>query len=157
MQIARGMAAFVSVMALSLSSFAATVVPEDGIVLVNRGSGYVNANGPTNVGPGDIIVVNPGGTARLSYPDGCTVPVAVGSIVTVEAQSPCVTQGSMTLTQATGGPQDGAPGADTEEPPPGGPPDGTGLAETLTALTVGGGVVGAILTTQSNKDRPASP
>jgi hypothetical protein len=148
MQIARGMAAFVSAMALSLSSFAATVVPEDGIVLVNRGSGYVNANGPT------IIIVNPGGTARLTYPDGSTVPVAVGAIVTVEAQSPCVTtQGSMTVAQATGGPQDGAPGADTEGPPP----DGTGLAETITAVTVGGGVVGAILTTQSNKDRPASP
>ena len=156
MQIARGMAAFVSAMALSLSSFAATVVPEEGIILVNRGSGYVNATGPTNVGPGDIIVVNPGGSAQLSYPDGCTVQVDVGSIVTVGAQSPCTTQGSMTLTQATGGPQDGAPGAGADGPPAGTTPDGTGLVETITVVAVSGAAVGGILATQP-KDKPASP
>jgi hypothetical protein len=156
MQIARGMAAFISAMALSLSSFAATVVPEQGIVLVNHGSGYVNATGPTNVNPGDIIVVNPGGSAQLSYPDGCTVPVAIGAVVTVGAQSPCTTQGSMTLTQATGGPQDGTPPGDGEGPPGDVTPDGTGLAETITAVTVSGAVVGVLLTTQP-KDKPASP
>jgi hypothetical protein len=158
MQVARGMAAFISAMALSLSSFAATVVPEQGIVLVNHGNGYANANGPTTVNPGDIIVVNPGGSAQLSYPDGCTVPVAIGSVVTVGAQSPCTTQGSMTPTQATTGP---APGDGTAPPegdgtPPGGvTPDGTGIAETIIGVSVGGAVVGTLLVTQ--KDKPASP
>ena len=39
MQIARRVAAFIAAMALSLSSFAATVMPEQGIVLVNHGAG----------------------------------------------------------------------------------------------------------------------
>ena len=39
MQIARGVAAFIVAMALSISSFAATVMPEQGIVLVNHGAG----------------------------------------------------------------------------------------------------------------------
>jgi hypothetical protein len=62
----------------------------------------------------------------------------------------------MTLTQATGGPQDGTPPGDGEGPPGDVTPDGTGLAETITAVTVSGAVVGVLLTTQP-KDKPASP
>jgi hypothetical protein len=104
MQIARGVATFVSAVALSWSSFAATVMPEQGIVLVNRGNGYQNVTEPTNVKPGDILVVNPGGSAQLAYDDGCFVPVAVGLIVTVGAESPCTMQGSLTPAQASGPP-----------------------------------------------------
>jgi hypothetical protein len=155
MQIARGVTVFVSAMALSMSSFAAAVTPEQGIVLVNRGSGYQNVTGPTNVNPGDILVVNPGGSAQLAYDDGCFVPVAVGQIVTVGAKSPCATQGSMTPTQSTGpGPQgpEVEGGAPPDAPPTG---DGPGFTELALNVAVAGGVVGGILLTQ--KDKPASP
>jgi hypothetical protein len=65
MQIARKAASFLSALMLSISSHAATLTPEQGIVLVNQGSGYVNAQGPTTVKLGDIVVVNPGGSAAL--------------------------------------------------------------------------------------------
>jgi hypothetical protein len=155
MRIAWGVAAFVSAMALSMSSFAATVTPEQGIVLVNRGSGYQNVSGPTNVNPGDVLVVNPGGSALLAYDDGCFVPVAVGQIVTVGAKSPCATQGSMTPTQATG-PAPQGPEVDGETPPDAPPTgEGPGIGELALNVAVAGGVVGGILLTQ--KDKPASP
>jgi hypothetical protein len=157
MQIARGVAALISAMALSSSSFAATVTPEQGIVLVNRGNGYQNVTGPTNVNPGDILVVNPGGSALLAYDDGCFVPVAVGTIVTVGAKSPCATQGSMTPTQATGpapqGPPPEAEGGVAPDTPPAA--DGPGFGELALNVAVAGAVVGGILVTQ--KDKPASP
>ena len=148
MQIARGVAVFASAMVLSLSSFAATVTPEQGIVLVNRGSGYQNVTGPTNVNPGDILVVNPGGSALLAYDDGCFVPVAVGTIVTVGAKSPCATQGSMTPTQASGP----VPEAEGDTAPTA---DGPGFTELALSVGVAGAVVGGIMLTQ--KDKPASP
>jgi hypothetical protein len=155
MQIARGLAAFVSAMALSWSSFAATVTPEQGIVLVNRGNGYQNVTEPSYVRPGDIVVVNPGGSAQLAYNDGCFVPVAVGLIVTVEAESPCATQGSMTPTQASGPPPPG-PGP---YPEGSSPPQGGGLIGLPDAtMVVPGLVLGAVvLGVAFAKDKPASP
>jgi hypothetical protein len=161
MQLARGVAPFVSVvsaLALSLSSYAASVLPEQGIVLVNHGNGYQNATGPTTVKPGDIVVVNPGGKAWINYGDGCTVPVVVGSIVTVAAQSPCITEGSMTALQATlPASQGGAPpNADNPESPSGDVvPDTTGFGDLAIGVTVAGVAVGALLLTQP--DKAASP
>jgi hypothetical protein len=117
MHIARGLAAFIAAALLTFPSYAATVMPEQGIVLVNHGSGYKNATGPTTVNPGDIVVVNPGGIAWLSYPDGCTVQVAVGSIVTVATTSPCATQGSLTPSQASIPPAEGTEPSEPEEGP----------------------------------------
>jgi hypothetical protein len=158
MQIERGVAAFISAMVLSMSSFAATVLPEGGIVLVNHGNGYENVTEPTTVQPGDIVVVNPGGSAQIAYPDGCTVPVTIGAIVTVGAQSPCATQGSMTPTQATiPPPQGGTPPPDGDVTPPGdATPDGTGIGELAINLTIAGAAVGALVLSQQD-DKPASP
>jgi hypothetical protein len=144
MQIARGVAALASAVALGLSSYAyaATVVPGQGIVLVNHGNGYQNVTEPTTVKPGDILVVNPGGSAQLTYPDGCSVPVAVGTVVTVGTQSPCATQGSLTPTQGT-------------SPAGAVVPDSTGLGDLLLGVTVAGGAVAALVLTQP--DKAASP
>jgi hypothetical protein len=159
MQIARGLAALVSAMALSFSSYAyaATVVPGQGIVLVNQGNGYANVTEPTTVNPGDIVVVNPGGSAQLTYPDGCSLPVAVGAVVTVGAQSPCKTQGSLIPTQAIIPPQDNVPPGQGGGTPPTTAvvPDGTGLGEFLIGVTVAGGVVTTLILTQP--DKSASP
>jgi hypothetical protein len=160
MHIARAVAALVSALALgptSYAAYAATVLPEQGIVLINHGNGYQNAAGPTTVKPGDIVVVNPGGKAWINYGDGCTVPVTVGAIVTVGAQSPCTTEGSMTSLQATLPPQQsGEPPADDGGTTTGDvTPDTTGFADLAIGVTVAGGVVGAILLTQP--DKAASP
>jgi hypothetical protein len=86
--------------------------------------------------PGDVVVVNPGGSAQLSYADGCNVQVQVGAVVTVGEQSPCATQ--------TTGPQ--GPGFS--------PPGGLGIF--LLSAGVAGGAVAHLLST-NDKDKPASP
>ena len=71
---------------------AATLTGVQGSVMVNPGSGYYPTVGPTNLKPGDVVMLNPGGTAQLTYPDGCIVPLQAGTVITVGATSPCVAQ-----------------------------------------------------------------
>ena len=156
MRIARKVSAFLSAVTLSISSHAATLMPEHGIVLINRGNGYVNATGPTTVNPGDVVVVNPGGLAWLQYPDGCLVPVLIGAIVTVGQQSPCTTEGSMTPSQAAIPPDGSEPPPEDSAAPSGG---GTfGLLDPnvlVPGLLLGGVVLGVAMA--QDKDKPASP
>ena len=55
--------------------------------LVNRGAGFSPVAGTTQLKPGDRIMVRKGGAARITYPDGCNVPVR--GIATVDPLSPC--------------------------------------------------------------------
>lgn len=112
---------------LGTPSFAASVNVIQGQVLINRGQGYEQVIGSTQANPGDTIVVNPGGSAEVVYPDGCSAPVVPGSVLSVAAQSPCQAQ--------TGG------------------PDGTTIAVGA-AVVVGG--IGAVILLK-NKDKSASP
>jgi hypothetical protein len=119
---------------LSAPAIAATLGSVQGTVMVNRGGGYQPVYGPTELNPGDLVVVNPGGSAQIAYSDGCSVPVQVGGVVTVGAQSPCATQAT-----GPGGPGLGSPG--------------------IFALGVGAaaGTVGVFLATANDKDKSASP
>jgi|SRR5678815_1569915 hypothetical protein len=131
----------VSFLAVALVVFAnspvnaAMLSDVSGQALVNRGSGYQLAANGMVLNPGDVVVVNPGGTAQISYPDGCTVPVQVGAIVTVTEISPCaITTGAV-------------------QPEP-----STGLSGTtllLGAVVLGG--VGVAVALSTGKDKPASP
>jgi hypothetical protein len=110
----------------------------NGQALVNRGSGYGLAANGMELNPGDMVVVNSGGAALISYPDGCTVPVQVGAIVTVSDISPCAT---MTTGAVETGPA-------------------TGLNGTLLvtgAVVVAAGGVALALALKSSNDKPASP
>ena len=115
--------------ALCAPALAATLV-STGKVLVNRGSGYQTIYGSTELKPSDLVVVDPGGAAQITYPDGCSVAVEVGALVTVGAQSPCAAAS-------------GAGGF-----------GGAGIF--ILNAGVAAGVVGAVLLNQ-NKDKPASP
>jgi len=85
--------------------------------------------------PGDTVVVNPGGSAQISYPDNCTIPVQVGAVVTVSETSPCaITTGSVETAPTTG-------------------LNGTTLV--VGAVVVGG--VGLAVVLGRGKDKPASP
>jgi hypothetical protein len=133
MPITRHLIALVICAALCAPACAATLGSVQGSVMVNRGSGYQSVVGGTELKPGDVVVVNPGGSAQLSYPDGCNVAVQVGAVVTVGEQSPFATQAS--------GPQEGILGG------------GTGIF--LLSVGVAGGAVAYLLAT--DKDKPASP
>jgi hypothetical protein len=107
-------------------------------VLINRGEGYMMVAGSTQANTGDTIVVNPGGSAQIVYPDGCVIDVSPGSVATVSAQSPCGGGGSSSSTET----------AATNS----GSNNGTLFA--IGALAVGGGVAAALLL---QKDKSASP
>jgi hypothetical protein len=103
-----------------------------GQVLVNQGSGYQQVAGSVDVGSGSTVVVNPGGSAQIVYPDGCSVAVQPGSVYTIAPQSPCLAQGGGETSSGL---------------------NGTTLA--IGAVVVGGGVAALLLL--SNGDKSASP
>lgn len=70
---------------------AATVTSLQGQTLVNRGAGFQQLAGVTEVPPGSQVVVNPGGLGQVIYPDGCAVAVNPGNVYTVLPASPCAT------------------------------------------------------------------
>ncbi len=120
------------------SAQAATLEGIQGTVLVDHGSGYSVAHGPMQLNPGDSVIANPGGAAKVVYADGCSVPVQPGSVVAVAGQSPCSIE--------TG----------AVDPPP-----TEGVFNTTTLLVGGvivGGVVAAVVLLNDNgDDAPASP
>lgn len=124
--------AFIAGISLSAPSLAATVTVLQGQVLINRGQGYQLIDGTTEASPGDTVVVNPGGSAQIAYPDGCSMQFQPGSVVAIAAQSPCSAQQQ----------QSGASGL-----------NGTTLA--IGAVAIGAGVGAALLLGQD--DKPASP
>lgn len=67
---------------------AATIENIAGGVKVNRGSGFSAQTSPTDLAPGDRIMVSKGGSAHLLYADGCRMKLAQG-VTTVPAASPC--------------------------------------------------------------------
>ena len=42
-----------------------------------------------NLKPGDSVMAEPGGAAKVIYTDGCQVPVQLGGVVVIGPQSPC--------------------------------------------------------------------
>jgi hypothetical protein len=73
--------------AVNHGRFALTVIGDKGTTLVNRGTGFSPVTGTTELKPGDRILVRNGAGARITYPDGCNVPV--GGVATVDPLSPC--------------------------------------------------------------------
>jgi hypothetical protein len=127
----RHLAGLLFVALFSGAAFAAQVDPLEGQVLINHGKGYRQVTASTQAAPGAKVVVNPGGSAQVLYPDGCAVVVRPGSVYTVARASPCLAEGG----QATSG------------------ADGSTLA--LGAVVVGGGVAALLLL--NNNDKAASP
>jgi hypothetical protein len=94
--------------------------------------------GSTQANAADTIVVNPGGSAQIVYPDGCVIDVSPGSVAAIAVRSPC-----------GGG---GGSNSSTETAATNGVSNGTMFA--IGALAVGGGVAAALFL---QKDKSASP
>lgn len=74
---------------LSLPASAATLNAVQGQVLINRGDGFQRVASGTEVREGDLVMANPGGSAKLIYPGGCVTEVKPGGVVTVNDGSKC--------------------------------------------------------------------
>jgi hypothetical protein len=84
-----GVACFAFAFLTSALSWAATIEPGQGDLSVNQGQGFQRVNIGIDANVGDSVMVSPNGSATVSYPDGCQVPVQPGSVVTIAPLSPC--------------------------------------------------------------------
>ena len=72
----------------------AIIEPVQGDLSLNHGQGFQKIDGRVQANVGDAVMVGPGGSANLVYPDGCQVTVQPGSVVNIAPLSPC-TSGSL--------------------------------------------------------------
>jgi hypothetical protein len=68
---------------------AASIQSIQGEVSVNQGQGFHQINGAVEVKAGDSVMVSPGGSATVSYADGCNVDLHPGAVMVIAALSPC--------------------------------------------------------------------
>lgn len=61
-----------------------------GKVYINRGAGFLQADGPLELYVGDRVMVGEGGSASISYYlAACDVALAATSLTTISAAAPC--------------------------------------------------------------------
>lgn len=68
---------------------AATIAPVKGDVSVNQGQGFKKLDAAFEAKVGDAVMVSPGGSAKVSYADGCTIELKPGAVMVIAALSPC--------------------------------------------------------------------
>lgn len=68
---------------------AASLSAQEGTVLVNQGEQFITATEAQVLNAGDRVMVMEGGTAEITFTDGCVLPLAAGSMIEVPAVSTC--------------------------------------------------------------------
>jgi hypothetical protein len=75
----------------SAADAVATVTQIQGVALVNQGTEYVNAKSGMPLYEGDRVMAMEGGSAELTFADGCKLNVPDNQVVSVGTQSSCAT------------------------------------------------------------------
>ena len=75
------------------SANAASLSSVQGEVLLDAGKGLKPVTGAANLKAGDTVIARKG-SAKVTYPDGCTVNVDPGKSVAIVEKSPCAAQAS---------------------------------------------------------------
>jgi hypothetical protein len=75
--------------AASWAATGATLEPVQGDLWINHGKGFEKVDKRIEAKVGDSIMVNPGGSAKLTYADGCEAKVKPGAVTTIAPLSPC--------------------------------------------------------------------
>lgn len=84
------------------TAHAATLSNVQGKVLVNKGTGFVEAQPGMEIAPGDRVLVQPGGSAQVTYPNGAVGSLQPGGIFTLPATPPPVPVGEAAAAGAGG-------------------------------------------------------
>lgn len=71
------------------AAWAATIEPVTGEVSLNQGQGFKKLDSALEAKVGDAVMVSPGGSAKVSYADGCTIGLKPGAVMVIAALSPC--------------------------------------------------------------------
>jgi hypothetical protein len=123
---------------------AALIEPVQGNCYISHGQGFQPVKGEINAGPGDTVMVSPGGMAEIVYSEGCKIDVEPGMVTTIAASPPC-----------------GPPSQQVVQQPP---PDNDGWAIGTTAALAAASLGVAIYAVQNNNNKncgcspaPASP
>ena len=98
---------------------AASLTAQQGTVLVNQGDEFVTAMPAQALNAGDRVLVMEGGTAQLTFIDGCVLALEEGSMLEVPAVSTCA--GTVANVQSIGpsyAQAVGAPKSDRNGPAP---------------------------------------
>lgn len=86
-------ASLIAASLFATSAFAAdsvaTLDGQQGTVLVNQGEEFVTASEAQALVAGDRVMVMEGGSALVSFTDGCVLALEAGSLLEVPAQSTC--------------------------------------------------------------------
>ena len=124
---------FVALLACSVGSVnAATIENISGVVMVNKGNGFKKVSTSQQVGTGDSVLAQSGGSARIVYANGCSITVEPGNVQPVVPEDLCILGNSSSA----------------------------GLLSTevvVGGLVVAGGVAAAIVLSNSGNDKRASP
>jgi hypothetical protein len=131
----------------------ATISAASGSVLVNQGEQFVPSGNGTALHPGDRVLVNTGGSATLTFSDGCESTVAGGTVVTIPSVSPCA--GGSMVAQATEPATGGGAAVVTTT---GGAGGGSAAVAVLGGLAAAGAAYVIVdNTNDDDNDHPASP
>ena len=87
----------------------ATLSAQEGTVLVNQGEEFATAAEGQALQAGDRVMLMEGASATLTFADGCTLPLASGSLLEVPAVSTCA--GAVANVQKIGPTYAQAPGS----------------------------------------------
>jgi len=79
---------------------AATLSAQQGTVLVNQGDEFITATQAQPLLAGDRVMVMEGGSAEITFTDGCVLPLESGSLLDVPAVSTCA--GTVASVQSIG-------------------------------------------------------
>lgn len=79
---------------------AATLSAQQGTVLVNQGDEFITASEAQPLLAGDRVMVMEGGSAEITFTDGCVLPLESGSLLDVPALSTCA--GTVASVQSIG-------------------------------------------------------
>jgi len=145
-------AALVALCSTSLATYAmpiGSVTRLQGVVMVNQGEKYTTAYEGTGLSPGDRVMTLDGGTATLTFDDGCVYTIESNRIFKLTSTSPCGKQANLVKR----GPTYAALG----NPPP--VPQTPWYDDPLIGggLILGGGVAAYLLTPDNNNRRSISP
>jgi hypothetical protein len=142
-----------AVLCLPYIANAATVANHGGIVLVSRGEGFTPIANDTDVATGALVMVKPGGLAKITYSYECAVRVGPG-VWQVQPAAPCA-KGTAEI-DFTGRMNDGMVTTPTEpEPAPAPAMGGTWLL--IGAAVVGGGLLIACVADWCRSSKSSSP
>ncbi len=94
----RAIAAAVISILVSASAQAALLTGIEGSVSVNRGSGFQVVTVPTQVKPGDRVMVGQGSNAQIVYSDTCIARLPASNTVVVATTVPCTATSPVSTT-----------------------------------------------------------